>query len=314
MTTTLAKKYKKIGSSTTTPHENKKRKEIKIKEPKKENIIFIGSEMQYNIFWLKMMFISAAYVMASNEKNFRPADRKIIAFVDNGYSRAEKLTINFLQDNKGFKIVKLSNSQSIIDLFNKDRGEYKLQDVAFFSHGIVGEIDLNYNGSEDVKLTLENYSSVNRNVFMPDGRLYSYACRTGIFEENYVLDYNSDEDAKPELSLAQRMASHFKIEVHAFLTRTYYGGVLREAAQSATISATLKQAREGKEGQIIEIPPDHEALPHDGLGEKWLRNSAENEGTNDYALWRKEGGISLPIGIESPKGLSTSMRKFTPVI
>lgn len=115
---------------------------------------------------------------------------------------------------------------------------------------------------------------------------------------------------KPE-SLAQMVADYFGVQVHAFLVRSNYGGVLFSGSEqeSERISNILKNARSAEEGRIIDIPPDHEALPHPGLarsfGPWW-------EGTTEYSLWRKKGGISLPGAGETPSGLSREMGIFQP--
>ena len=302
-------KYKKIGSSITSPIDNKKRKEVLISVPKTENIIFIGSEMYYNSFWLKMMFVSAAYVMA---KKLRPATKNTLAYVDNDYTKFEKLTLDNLRAVKGFEVVKLSTSADIISLMNRDRENFKLLDVAFFSHGVVGSISLNFWKGQKIDFDLSNYSSVNKKSFAINGCLYSYACRTGISQTD--SSFKNEAEAKPQLSLAQKLATHFGIEVHAFLRRSYYGDVLRQKSQSEAISKMLKIERENAEGQLIELPPDHQALPHEGLANSlnpW--SGAKNEGTNDYALWRKQGGITLPTAAETPSGLPSAMRVFIPI-
>jgi hypothetical protein len=55
-----------------------------------------------------MMFIAAAYVPAFRGTNFRSADRKTLAYVDDGYTRHEKLALDYLRDHAGFNIVKLA--------------------------------------------------------------------------------------------------------------------------------------------------------------------------------------------------------------
>jgi hypothetical protein len=304
----------KKAKSKLSPTANKKRKKVKVKVPKTENIIFIGSEMHYDSFWLKMMFIGAAYVMASK---LRKAHKNTIAYVDEGYTRYEKLTLDALKDAKGFEIVKLSSSDDIVTLMNKDRKDYKLQDVYFSSHGVVGKIALNYAGDSDIDLTERGLKKIQADAFMPNGQIYSYACRTGISVNNdgSVFNFSNDKDAKPELSLAQKMADHFGVSVHAFLRRSNYGAVIREKSQSSSISSTLKKARESQDGTVIDIPPEHEGLPHPGLGSSssWspFNSGAEKEGTDEYALWRKHGGRTLPATGDTPKGLSAGMRIFT---
>jgi hypothetical protein len=107
------------------------------------------------------------------------------------------------------------------------------------------------------------------------------------------------------------MANHFQVEVHAFLRRSNYGEVLREKSDSSAIAATLKKARETDEGKLIEIPPEHQGLPHPGLDDGHFAGSRK-EGTNAYALWRKAGGIRLPRTGDTPKGLSAGIKVFTP--
>ena len=191
-----------------TPIDDKQRVRVKVKVPKTENVIFIGSEMYYDSFWLKMMFIAAARVKA---ETLRPADKKTIAYVDNGYTYAEKLALDYLRDKKGFEIVKLSNSADLVSYMNKDRDTYKLQDVAFFSHGEVGKIVLNYKGEQGVNLGINNFSAINPKAFAVHGRLYSYACRTGVSVDDLSMGFEKEADAKPELSLAQKLANHFGI-------------------------------------------------------------------------------------------------------
>jgi hypothetical protein len=306
------KKFKEIGQSQTSPVDNKKRKTVDVKVPKSENIIFIGSEHYYDSFWLKMMFIGAAYAKV---KHLQFATKKTIAYVDDGYTKLEKLTLENLRNEYGFELVKLESSSDVIALLNRDRENYKLQDVAFFCHGIIGAIDLNYQNKrkQAIRLDLGNFSSVNKSAFLATGRIFSYACRTGVAVDDYRRGFASESDAQPENSLAQKMASHFNIEVHAFLRRSHYGGVLRVKSQSGAISAKLRADRETMDGSVIDIPPEHEALPHPGLAESWLPMTApEREGTDGYALWRKNGGLALPAAGDTPIGLPADFRIFKP--
>lgn len=304
----MTNKVKKVPASLT-PTDDKKRVDVQVKVPKTENVIFIGSEMNYDSFWLKMMFVAAAYAKV---KHLRFATKTTIAYVDNGYTRAEKLTLDNLHDKFGHEIVKITKLEDVITLLNKDRDECKLQDVAFFSHGIVGHIVLNYGThGNTIPFGIDNFTAVRKDAFLSSGQIYSYACRTGVAVEDYKMGFKSEAEAHPENSLAQQMANHFGVEVHAFLRRSFYGNVMRSQSQSASISTTLKAERETKDGSIIDIPPDHEALPHSGLADSFNPLSGpKREGTDNYALWRKGGGLTLPSAADSPEGLPTEMRVF----
>ncbi|AKT37527.1 hypothetical protein [Chondromyces crocatus] len=286
----------------------------------RENVILIGSEMQYDSFWLKMMFIAAGYRLALSN-TYRQGDRKTIAYVDVGYVRPEKLPLETLKDQYGYRLVVLNSSADVVKLFN-DRprievggrsGKLLLHYVAFFCHGVPGKIALNYNASPAVDVTESQVSAMNADIFDPQGRITSYACRTG----NSTLweSFNNDAEAKPEASLAQKMADRFKVSVFAYLKRTFYGNVLRDPSDSEKISSALKEARKTQEGSIIDIPDEHEALPHPGLaagGVFGFGSATVKEGTNGYALWRKGGGRTLPTAAETPKGLSGNLREFKP--
>ncbi|QRK04751.1 hypothetical protein JQX13_31585 [Archangium violaceum] len=175
-----------------------------------------------------------------------------------------------------------------------------------------GAIKLNFNGpfrTPAIDFSASELSATRKDAFVPDGRIYSYACRTGA--SKIWESFSSDADAGMEGSLAQKMANHYKVEVHAFLRRSFYGGILREKSTSLALSEALKEARKTQKGQVIELPSEHQALPHPGLADG-LFSGAVKEGTSGYALWRKAGGIELPSTGQTPKGLSAGMHVFTP--
>jgi hypothetical protein len=263
--------------------------------------------MEYDLFWLKMMFVAAAYKMAATQ--MRSADRTVIAYVDNGYTHLEKLAIDGLQTLYSAEVRKISSPGQVVELMNRDRDNYKLLDVFFSTHGVLQRIDLNYAAYPAVQLTHGVFTQVSSSAFATNGRIYSYACRTGISVQDYPLwRFSSDADARPDDSLAQKLADHFQIEVHAFLRRSFYGAVLRDRAQSATIASTLKAGRaQAGFQQVIPIPPEHEGLPHPGLADS---SSPRREGTDNYALWRHGGGRVLPGSADTPTGLSAGMRVF----
>lgn len=284
----------------------------------KENIIFIGSEEYYDNFWNKMIFIATGFTMGDRGLKLRKADKKTIALVDVDYTKLEKGPLEILKKRHGFNIVTVCDYSAVTSYINnrpenqKDGRPVKtlIQDVAFFCHGLPKELRLNYRGSgPDIKITNDNLSSIKQNVFVKDGRIYSYACRTGV--SSWKEKFDSDAEAGLENSLAQKMADHFRVEVHAFLRRTFYGEVLREKNDSKRISDTLKKARKTREGQVIDIPPVHEGLPHPWLGGLFGIGS-QKEGTFGYALWRKAGAIRMPFAAKTPEGLSRSMRRFRP--
>jgi hypothetical protein len=288
-----------------------------------ENIIVIGAELHYDSFWWKMMFIAAGVYVANKDGVLRRADLNTIAYLDKDYTKAEKLPIELLKDKKGFNILSFRHSSDVVAYVNNrserqvgdKKGQLMLQDVFLFCHGLPGRLAFDYRAPEnwgEVKIGSEEISSMRTDAFSSSGRIYSYACRTGVSEDKLLQDeFKNDAEAEPEKSLAQQMANHFKVEVMAFMTRSWYGDILRVKTQSNSdrITAAFKAALDGHEGEILEISPDYEAIPHEDLG----GFGAWREGTSDYALWRKKGGIGMPTSAETPKGLRRGLRLFKPL-
>lgn len=309
--------WKPIGKVTTQPTSGTtKRAQVKTRARKTENIIFIGSEMDYDLFWLKMMFVGAAYKFSNT--SLRTASRSVVAYVNIGYERAERLAIEGLANSLGAETIAIGKTSDVQNVLARDRDSYELLDVAFFCHGLVGSLDLDYAGPKGIKITSNTFSRVRQDAFSSGGRFFSFACRTGNGEPSLIKDqmgFANDQDCRPEQSLAQFIADHFDIEVNAFLKRSFYGNVLRNQSDSKRIADLLKSQRDHSSGGIIDLPPDHEAIPHPGLADSgidwpFLKKGPRGEGTNDYSLWRKKGGISIPSSAETPKGLSSGLRKF----
>ncbi|GAB6111054.1 LysM peptidoglycan-binding domain-containing protein [Desulfomicrobium salsuginis] len=254
-----------------------------------ENIIFIGSELHYKSFWLQMMFIGAATCQIN--KGLREADRTIIACVEYGYNDLELGAIKLYCEKFKYEYFILKDNASLISLMNRERDKTKIKDVYFFCHGTPYHISLNYSGVENILISADTINKIEKNIFLANGNIYSYACQTG----------------NPQSSLAQTIANYFKVNVYAFLRRTFYGNVLRGEENSSDLSKCLREKRKESEGNVIDILNSHKALPHKGLSNT-LR--AKMEGTNDYSLWRKQGGLEIPTAGKTPKEFNSSMQQF----
>jgi len=289
---------------------------------KRKNIIFIGSEMHYDSFWFKMMFMALGYATGKGGGPIRSAELTIIAYVNEGYTYAEKLPLDSLHKKYGHTVIQLTSSAGIVAAMNDlpvtQEGnctvQVKLQDVIFFCHGLPSKITLNYEGSSEVNLGIASLKDIRSDAFVEDGAIWSYACRTGNLSNSEF--FLNDAQAQPENSLAQLMANRFKIIVHAFITRSFYRYVLRDPSQSDDIAKKLKSERVGHETEVINLSDEHEALPHKGLAEIgggiFWDSGPVGEGTNGFALWRKDGARVMPVSHHTPTGLTQKMVEFKP--
>ncbi|SFI47098.1 hypothetical protein [Jannaschia pohangensis] len=282
--------------------------------PKTENIIVIGSEFEYlrSGFQLKCMFLGCGYGVAQGTlrpPGYTRADRTTIAYVDKGYTRWELLNLDYLRDHAGVRIRTIGSSNSFINLLaNRGTGadRHVIRNLVMFCHGFPSYFALNYSGpGSDMNVFYGNFAAVPTNAFAPDGKLFSYACRTAM-----------NVGARgPQTSLGQRLANRFDITVRAYKRRTNYGSCIRLRSEHERLATDLKAARVGKEGQRIPLPPDHEAYPHPGLSDGFwpgIEDGGQSEGINNYALWRKNGARALPVEGTSPAGQPTGFFTLTP--
>lgn len=325
--------YREIGHYSTKPRAQNRQL---IRMPySKRNIIFIGSNCEFSTdtFWLKMMFISAAYYVMNTRVNYRQSRQDVIAYVSEGYSRAELLAIENMRNTYGARLVRIRNSNDIINLMNSN-DNFKLQDVLFFCHGIPGNICLNYDDFNSTRSPNIDYNNVIKNIkrdaFFNDGRIFSYACRTGLRSSSYSDNFSRHPTLSPvpypEPSLAQRMADHFNVEVNAFFRRSNYGNIIfdknndHEKIRRSLILKRRELDQADKNGtQVINLTNEFEALPHLGLSVNIINGAKDfislgpyGEKAVDYSLWRKQGGKKLPSAGATPQHLSPIMAKFNP--
>lgn len=317
--------WQRIGQSSTSPKSKTNRAVVSTRKPKTENIIFIGSEFEYNNFWLKNMFIAAAYPFIKNKSKFRECDKVTIAYVDYGYTRLEKLAIEGLKNEIKFTnnitFVALKTKSKVIELLNADRENYKIKDLAFFCHGLNGKITLNYSGRPNIDLTNSDINTIGNTNFLSSARASSYACRTGMSDDLTLRtqgSFNNIGEANPDSSFAQLFANRHNIDFYAFHKRTLYSNILNPKDDAEKISEDLRNKRTISSSNVISILENYEALLHAELGESyknmwgWIPRGAVSEGTNGYSLWRKGGGLKIPVAASTPTGLPSTMTRFSP--
>jgi len=329
MTNRTVDNWQRLGTSKTSKKSNQTRKIVTIKAYKKENIIFIGSEFDYDSFWLKNMFIAPAYVFVRDSKKFRKCDKVTIAYIDYGYTRLEKLAIEGIKNDIKFPckidFVSIKTISQINSVFNNNREVFKIQDIAFFSHGLPGKIALNYNSSPSIDINKSTINSIVNNSFLANACVYSYACRTGVSQSNEK--FSSLSSAAPNLSFAQNFSNKHNVSFYAFYTRTLYKDILFTRDDSSSISSNLRsKRRENMDLDSFNLLGKYEALKHKGIGHTitirapvripnffdLIPKGNVGEGVEDYSLWRKGGGMKLPVSGNTPEGLPTGMYQFNP--
>lgn len=272
-----------------------------------ENVIIIGSEMQYRMFWLQNMFLCSGFALAQGRNPppgyLRSVGRTSVLYVPTGYVRGELLALDWLRDNLSINIVRCASKADVLTHLRTrtvDGVEYKIRNLVVFSHGLPGKLALNYNASPRVDITGGDITGLPSDIFDPDGKIYSYACRTA------VAPFAGS-------SLGQVMASHFNVTVRAYHRKTFYGDVVRDRADEPTIKSALRTGRAAHEGSLITLSPQYEAIPHPDLGSGVMGLwGGSAEGTNDYALWPTAGALALPVQHSTPASEPPGFATITP--
>ncbi|MGP9689172.1 type VI secretion system Vgr family protein [Psychrobacter sp. AOP22-C1-C5] len=215
----------------------------------------------------------------------------------------------------------LIDSAADTSYVSEDRGDYKIQDLAFFCHGLNGKITLNYSGRPNIDLTNSDINRIGNNNFLSSAIASSYACRTGMSDSLTLRtqgSFNSISEADSSNSFAQLFANKHNIDFYASYKRTLYSNILNPKSDADKMFEEIRNKRATNKDKIISILGNYEALPHADLGESYKNiwglapRGAVAEGTNDYSLWRKGDGLGIPIAAKTPTGLPASMTKFTP--
>ncbi|MBB3240034.1 hypothetical protein FHW68_001525 [Pseudomonas sp. Tn43] len=129
-----------------------------------------------------------------------------------------------------------SISQLVDFVATRKRRGREIKQMDFFSHGVVGSIELGYELDKRDSYRLRDAQA---RMFTPDAfaygaKIYSYACRTGL-GINADLKVGENENPHYELSLAQVMADATGAAVWAFPRRSLYDQTYGTDEERATV-------------------------------------------------------------------------------
>ncbi|MEJ2046336.1 MAG: hypothetical protein P8X74_22320 [Reinekea sp.] len=305
----------------TTPAELEKGINVKAGERTKiivnarELCIVVGAENYNNSYGLKMMFLAPAVRDLLAAKDQYDCYR-LIYFAD-GYNAAEITQVIASLHDMDVTLVAVNSVDELLKELNLKTPVCKIQRLNIYAHGVPLAIRFNYHGSTDeaCSFNIKHVSKIEKTIFSADASIWSYACRTGNavpddfvgdafqrivhFEGDFEYDDNfqSDEDAKPEESLAQVLANHTGIAVHAWLTKTLYERIWND------------QGDQSYRNHFLDIP-------HAGVEGGWKRELkdlipfSKEEDKDDLVLWNKLGAKRGVVGGSIPKGLSNTPQRF----
>jgi len=195
--------------------------EIKCFSYQEQHVAVVGTQHDRNV--ANKMTFAAQAIRTLKEKS--GGKRKLIIFTSY-YSVAQLEAIKKSTDKHN---IEYKEMQSVSDLFSESNRicQYinPLQSLTFFCHGLPGSLELGYHlpSATDMALTLSNFKKIKSSIFAKNGRIDSYACRTGMGNlQDHDIENIVQIDPQPESSLAQKMADYFFVPVGAYVHRSSY--------------------------------------------------------------------------------------------
>ncbi|MDD0968427.1 MULTISPECIES: hypothetical protein [Pseudomonas] len=148
-----------------------------------------------------------------------------------------------VERDHGAQYRELDSISGLVDfIFTRQRRGREIKQLDFFSHGVVGAIELGYelDKRESYRLRDAQAKMFKPEAFAYGAKIHSYACRTGlgINAERWVLE---GEDPHYELSLAQIMANATRTTVMAFPRRSNYDTTYGTNAERQSVPGTRQR-------------------------------------------------------------------------
>ncbi len=243
--------------------------------------------------------------------------QRILVVFQHGYTSTDIQRINEYTTQLDARIVYVRTVDELINFLNQ-RVEKKraIKKLIFFSHGLIGNISLRYEGDDVAsgEFTKASIDRVNKLAFDYDAEVISYACRTGIGQDGE--SFNNSAEAQPEKSLAQDMANQLMVAVRAYERRSLYAktyGTNKEIAEAINAKSVIenyqKQEDLYKQGKIREKPqkpPNYDLLIERYSSITIRDNNAEVDGGPIMPL----GAWHLPTSGETPTGLKHGLQIY----
>ncbi len=170
----------------------------------------------------KMIFAAQA-IRALRAKS---EGKKVLVIFTPDYTNAQLSAVKTSTDKFGIQYELIQNVSDLISKFNQSYFYINpLLSLSFFCHGLPGSLEFGYHlpESANMSLTFSNFTKIKPLIFLKNGRIDSYACRTGMGNlQDYAIEQGLQVDPQPENSLAQKMANYFSVPCDAYIHRSNY--------------------------------------------------------------------------------------------
>ncbi|MEG0873562.1 MAG: DUF4347 domain-containing protein [Clostridia bacterium] len=130
----------------------------------------------------KYNFIEPAINQINDFKKNYPFDKCTWLISSVGYSQNDIYNFKDTAKKLGVNISFFSHKSELINYLNYDRSFYKIRNLTFFSHGVVGSVEIGYNqkGNPESNLSfkIEDIKNINSSGFSSNAFTMFYSCNT----------------------------------------------------------------------------------------------------------------------------------------
>ncbi|WXL26382.1 hypothetical protein WG219_02510 [Ectopseudomonas mendocina] len=270
--------------------------------------------------------------------------RIFLIFIDD-YERPLLNAVKGIVEKKyGAQYRELDNISQLLDFINtRIRKEREVMQLDMFAHGLVGSIEFGYELSKVDSYRLRDAQArmLQADAFDMKGKIYSYACRTGLGIQADVM-VREGEDPKYDQSLAQLIANTTRCSVWAFPRRSNYDGTYGNAsdrAQQAKAVERVKADQAAHEAhaqrlfsyqkrlaahrqkvknpqallpnESAPLPPQRTASDHEKMLARHAQSRDGYESQIGYPL-DAEGALRPVRAGDTPSGLPASLLEYKP--
>lgn len=251
-----------------------------------------------------MMFIGQAVRELAEFLRSKPALTRTLVVFTPSYSEQMLSAARDSAEGYGATIVEITTAQELIDYLNngKNRQQSPIERLSLFSHGVPQQIAFGYELPERSRMALDvlNYTLISPRAFSRTAQLDSFACRTGMGNRpDHPIEEAIQFFPQTHESLAQLLANHLRIKVHAFIRRSDYKN-------------TWGSFEERQLGKLCNVSEN--TTPDGEWCRDWASMAKERKSTNDmFDFTYQAMGASNPvISGETPVGVPGGYFEFLP--
>jgi len=277
-------------------------------EVKKETILIIGTEQHSANYGNKLMF--PAQAVREVYSNYKEEEYLTVMLFTDGYNKEQKKQIkdSVLEHNPKANHIEINAVSDLIKYLNEGEKELnrlepnskghivKIGLIKIFAHGLPSIFDFGLDGANQSsqRFNISDVVKLKKESFK-DADIYSYACRTGNVSYDEIFNEDWSAKAKPEESLAQKLADYLGVKVYGYIKRSNYASTWNDGGDESYKKDYEEIEDKSVTGRLYKPWDWDETLWHDNGAYKAPKNGSTPVGLPDKLYKFEKGKAPSPI-------------------